>query len=155
MALDEEFLKDLLADFLFLQVRSHIYFNNCCLYIFQHKDLYDMLFNIAVQEGVEFRFNATVIEADPSSVSVVLESGEVLGADVIVGADGYDNLLRQVVTDSDGMEEGLDDRHVILTWGVANEQESDASRCRSETITWHQGGALRLLLGFCWYLIVI
>lgn len=74
-----------------------------------------MLFNIAVQEGVEFRFNATVIEADPSSVSVVLESGEVLGADVIVGADGYDNLLRQVVTDSDGMEEGLDDRHVILT----------------------------------------
>jgi hypothetical protein len=32
MALDEEFLRDLLADFLFLQVRSPIYFNNCCLY---------------------------------------------------------------------------------------------------------------------------
>jgi 2-polyprenyl-6-methoxyphenol hydroxylase-like FAD-dependent oxidoreductase len=120
MALDDEFLWDLLADFLFLQVRSHIYFDNCCLYfliyIFQHKDLYDILFNIAVQEGVEFRFNATVIEADPSSVSVVLESGEVLGVDVIVGADGCDSLLRQVVTDSDGTEEGLDDRHVILTW---------------------------------------
>jgi salicylate hydroxylase len=93
-----------------------------------------MLFNIAVQEGVEFRFNATVIEADPSSVSVVLESGEVLGVDVIVGADGCDSLLRQVVTDSDGMEEGLDDRYVILT-------------CVLPTSKMQADGDLRRLLG--------
>lgn len=52
-----------------------------------------MLFNIAAQEGVEFRFNATVIGADPSSVSVVLESGEILEADVIVGAGGYELIV--------------------------------------------------------------
>ena len=128
MALDEKFLKDLLADFLFLQVVSHILLSITAVYISRYIfHLYDMLFNIAVQKGVKFRFNTTVIEADPSSISVVLESGEKLEADVIVGADGYDSLLRQVVTDSDGIGEGWDDHHVLLTWVVpTNKMQSDA-----------------------------
>jgi len=87
-----------------------------------------MLFTVAEKEGVKFQFNTTVIKADPSSVSVALESGEILGADVIVSTDGYHSLLRRVVTNS----EGLDDLHVIVTMDGSNER--DASRCRFETI---------------------
>lgn len=43
-----------------------------------------MLFTVAEKEGVKFRFNTTVIKADPSSVSVTLES---LAANVIVSTD--------------------------------------------------------------------
>ncbi|KIM36274.1 hypothetical protein M413DRAFT_14103 [Hebeloma cylindrosporum] len=44
--------------------------HSCDKFIFQN-GLCDMLFNIAVQEGVKLRFNTTVTEADPSSVSVM------------------------------------------------------------------------------------
>ncbi|KAF8957907.1 hypothetical protein BDZ97DRAFT_1924162 [Flammula alnicola] len=70
MNMGQEFLKDLVADFMFLQV------------------------------------------------SVTLDSGETLFSDVIVGADGYDSLLRQVVTDSDDEPPDVNDRHVIVTFTI-------------------------------------
>ncbi|KAF8958781.1 hypothetical protein BDZ97DRAFT_1906399 [Flammula alnicola] len=102
MNMGQEFLKDLVADFMFLQ----------------HKDLYTMLYQLTVKEGVEFRFNATVVDADSEQVSVTLDSGETLFGDVIVGADGYDSLLRQVVTDSDDEPPDVNDRHVIVTFTI-------------------------------------
>ncbi|KAF9483291.1 FAD/NAD(P)-binding domain-containing protein [Pholiota conissans] len=100
MNMGEGFLGDLSADFLFLQ----------------HRDLYNMLYQLAVKEGVEFRFNSTIVDADNVAVSVTLDSEEVLYADVIIGADGFDSLLRQVVTDSGDEPPDVTDTHVIATF---------------------------------------
>ncbi|KAF8184713.1 hypothetical protein BJ912DRAFT_1117777 [Pholiota molesta] len=81
-----------------------------------HRDLYGMLYNLAVKEGVEFRFNSTIVDADNVSVSVTLESEEVLYGDVIIGADGFDSLLRQVVTDSGDEPPDVTDTHVVVTF---------------------------------------
>ena len=82
----------------------------------QHRDLYNMLYQLAVKEGVEFRFNSTIVDADNVAVSVTLDSDEVLYADVIIGADGFDSLLRQVVTDSGDEPPDVTDTHVIATF---------------------------------------
>lgn len=75
-----------------------------------------MLYQLAVKEGVEFRFNSTIVDADNVAVSVTLESEEVLYADVIIGADGFDSLLRQVVTDSGDEPPDVTDTHVLATF---------------------------------------
>jgi salicylate hydroxylase len=45
----------------------------------------------------KIRLNARVIDIDPSTPSLTLDSGEVLKADLIVGADGVKSMLRSVV----------------------------------------------------------
>jgi salicylate hydroxylase len=59
-----------------------------------HKLLYDL-----VAPHVIIRLGSTVVECDPDAVSpsVTLESGETIGADLIVGADGIKSYIQQVV----------------------------------------------------------
>ena len=51
------------------------------------------------QEGVTFVFNSRVVGVDCASGCVKLNTGERLYADIIVGADGYDSILRPLVTE--------------------------------------------------------
>ncbi|KAF8154612.1 hypothetical protein B0H34DRAFT_783758 [Crassisporium funariophilum] len=100
MIVDEDFLRDLVAGFLFMQ----------------HGDLQSMIYDLAEQEGVVFRFNTRVVDADPETGSVLLHTGERLFGDVIVGADGYDSILRPFVT---GVPDTpSDEKHLILTFIV-------------------------------------
>ena len=73
-----------------------------------------MIFELARREGVTFKFNAEVIDADPVSGSVKLRTGEWLYADVIIGADGYDSILRPFVTEFDDFKD--QDMHLFLTF---------------------------------------
>ncbi|TFK37090.1 hypothetical protein BDQ12DRAFT_685787 [Crucibulum laeve] len=82
MILNEEFMHDIAADF----------------FLLQHHDLYTMLYELAQEVGVEFRFECSVTSVDSTSVSVTVESGERLFCDVIVGADGYKSIVRPIVT---------------------------------------------------------
>jgi salicylate hydroxylase len=72
-----------------------------------------MLYNLAVSAGVTVSFNALVtsVSVDQSTKipQVRLASGEVLNADVIVGADGSSSVTRQAVTGStdDGVDSGM------------------------------------------------
>jgi salicylate hydroxylase len=85
-----------------------------------------MLYQLAVKEGAQIRFNTCVTEVNSSAASVTTESGETIFADVIIGADGYDSLLRQVVTDSEDEPPNAQDRHVIVTFTIpVHEMESD------------------------------
>jgi salicylate hydroxylase len=43
------------------------------------------------------RINSKVIAVDPLCPSVTLESGEVIGADLVIGADGIKSTVREVV----------------------------------------------------------
>ncbi|RDB26714.1 3-hydroxybenzoate 6-hydroxylase 1 [Hypsizygus marmoreus] len=81
MKLHEQFLRDLMADFLFIQ----------------HGDLQTMLFEQAAQEGVQLRFNSNVTYVDSEAVFVTLESGEQIDSDVVIGADGFSSLVRTSV----------------------------------------------------------
>jgi salicylate hydroxylase len=73
-----------------------------------------MLFDLAKREGVTFKFNSQVVDADPVSGCVELRTGERLYADVIVGADGYDSILRPLVTEFDDFKD--EDMHLFLTF---------------------------------------
>lgn len=73
-----------------------------------------MIFDLAKREGVTFKFNSQVVYAEPASGCVVLRTGERLYADVIVGADGYNSILRPLVTEFDDFKN--QDLHLFLTF---------------------------------------
>lgn len=61
-----------------------------------------LLYDTASSYGVKIRMNTRVRDIDPDTPCVTLDSGEVLYADVIVGADGVSGLARKMITDDDG-----------------------------------------------------
>lgn len=63
-----------------------------------------------------FQFNSRVVHADSAAGYVELHTGERLYADVIVGADGYDSILRPLVTEFDEFQNM--DMHLFLTFVV-------------------------------------
>ncbi|KAM5538702.1 hypothetical protein V8D89_007731 [Ganoderma adspersum] len=62
-----------------------------------HSELYDILYEAAIERGAQVRYNANVVELDPQEATVRLETGEELSADVLVGADGEHGLCRPAV----------------------------------------------------------
>lgn len=56
-----------------------------------------MLRNLAIQEGVEIRENANVVQVNAEPASVRLETGEIISGDIIVLADGCSSKLRSSV----------------------------------------------------------
>lgn len=67
----------------------------------QHSELYDILYEAAIELGAQVRFNANVVELDTEGAAVRLETGEELSADVLVGADGEHGLCRPAVVGED------------------------------------------------------
>ncbi|KZT25113.1 FAD/NAD(P)-binding domain-containing protein [Neolentinus lepideus HHB14362 ss-1] len=77
-------IQDLGADMLFMK----------------HSDLYQILYDLAVEAGVDIRFGAEVVNVKPWTPSVVLSDGEVVTADVVVGADGLGSVVRSYVAEA-------------------------------------------------------
>ncbi|KZT21207.1 FAD/NAD(P)-binding domain-containing protein [Neolentinus lepideus HHB14362 ss-1] len=77
-------VKDLGADMLFMK----------------HGDLYQVLYDLAVEAGVNIRLGAEVINIKPWAPSVVLFDGEVVTADIVVGADGLRSVVRTCVAEA-------------------------------------------------------
>src|SRR5271168_2166127 len=71
-----------------------------------------MLFDLAKREGVAFKFNSRVVDVNSTSGCVELHSGELLYADIIVGADGYNSIIRPLVTELDDFQNL--DMHLFL-----------------------------------------
>lgn len=74
--------------------------------VHQHKDIVDILYKLATEAGavVEFHKEVTVVQPgteEDSKPSVTLASGEVLTADIIVGADGCKSIVREVVLEAE------------------------------------------------------
>ncbi|KAL7280606.1 hypothetical protein ACG7TL_005543 [Trametes sanguinea] len=75
---------------------------------FQHDDLIRMLYKLATEAGarVDFHTEVTAIQPGSDSIpnpSVTLANGDVLTADMVVGADGYRSLVREVVLEEEDM----------------------------------------------------
>lgn len=58
-----------------------------------------MLFRIARDAGVDVRLGCNVKSVNPHTPSVTLSSGEVIRGDMVVGADGSQSFVRDVVLD--------------------------------------------------------
>jgi len=65
----------------------------------QHEDLRDLLLSLVLEEGIDVVFETTVLSVETSSeiAKVLLDNGQILVADFLVAADGYDSLLRSMV----------------------------------------------------------
>ncbi|KAF8590084.1 FAD/NAD(P)-binding domain-containing protein [Ramaria rubella] len=66
-------------------------------YIADHADLHKMMFRLAEEAGVTIRLGCKVTSVDPREASVTLSSGEVIRGDLVVGADGDQSYVRDVV----------------------------------------------------------
>lgn len=93
----------------------------------QHADLLDVLFSLASSAGARVNFGVTVESVEPAGETpsetgkigthiaepasrtlrpaVRLKTGEILHADVIIGADGARSIVRPVVSDDDEEQE--------------------------------------------------
>jgi salicylate hydroxylase len=67
----------------------------------QHGHLREMLLETARELGAETRTNAEVVEVAEDCRSVRLASGEVIKADIIIGADGSRGMCRSLVSPQD------------------------------------------------------
>ncbi|EAU86707.2 hypothetical protein CC1G_06468 [Coprinopsis cinerea okayama7 len=107
MITQESFLQHLGADYRFVK----------------HGDLHSLLFKAASDIGVNFLFNTEVTSADTHSVTVSLRNGDVLKADVIVGADGYDSVIRAAISGpaDDGFNPDLHQKKVWITFSLPAE----------------------------------
>lgn len=65
----------------------------------KHSELRKLLYDAALSRGVEIRLCAPVASIDAYERCVVLESGEKLRADVIIGADGPEGISRREVVE--------------------------------------------------------
>jgi len=63
----------------------------------QLADIRKFLYQLGHEAGAKYRANAKVVSVDVFGKSVTLDSGEVLTADVIIGADGRDGLCRELL----------------------------------------------------------
>ncbi|KAF8224334.1 FAD/NAD(P)-binding domain-containing protein [Tricholoma matsutake] len=66
-----------------------------------HGDFRKLLYNAAISNGAKVRLNTRVVHVDPDNRTATLAGGEVLRADVVVGADGVDGLSRQIFEDEE------------------------------------------------------
>jgi salicylate hydroxylase len=65
-------------------------------YHIHRADFHRMLY-VAVEPHCNIRVNCRVVAVDPSKPSVTLASGEVVSADVLIGADGLKSITREYV----------------------------------------------------------
>ena len=63
----------------------------------QYRDLSNMLYRAAVGAGARITYNAPVAKVYTNPPQVELEDGTVLGADMIIGADGPRSMVREAV----------------------------------------------------------
>ncbi|KAJ7596022.1 hypothetical protein C8J56DRAFT_923857 [Mycena floridula] len=121
LEIQKEFLKDLLADFVFIQ----------------HHDLYSMILEIAQQEGVDVRYDSQVTSIDHRAPSVTLSNGQTISADIVIGADGSSSFTRATITTEPAPERPFTSCQCI-TFSIPTEQMQDDPDVRhfSQALDW-------------------
>ncbi|KAF9005899.1 hypothetical protein BDQ17DRAFT_1303286 [Cyathus striatus] len=119
--------------------------------LMHYNDLHFMLYDLALSVGAKVSFNKTVSSVcnDERTPKVSLLSGEVLMADVVVGADGHQSLVRELVTGEldDAVPSGME-FFTIMVPGEALKNDPDWAKWigASEWPMWM--GESRTILGY-------
>lgn len=61
-----------------------------------------LIYDLAISSGATIQFGVAVAAVDPHGPSLTLTSGETLGADLVIGADGYRSMCQQVIETDTG-----------------------------------------------------
>lgn len=123
MEFHAQVMKVLEADFLLMQVRFCVdLFRQFLMLIVQYRDVYEMLHSVAIASGVEVCFKAQVTNVDPSAASVTLLNGDTIKADLIIGADGFQSVVRETVLGKqlNGVPTGLTCFRRVLRYELAS-----------------------------------
>lgn len=72
----------------------------------KYGNLYEMIRELVLRSGVRIEYNRAVVDVDVEGPSVLLKDGELIEADMIVGADGTYSLVREKVV-------GYKERHSV------------------------------------------
>ncbi|KAJ8518625.1 hypothetical protein ONZ45_g4305 [Pleurotus djamor] len=73
------------------------------LYV-KYSDLHRILLSAALSIGVEIKFSSKVVHVDSRNATVILDNGESLQGDIVIGADGHGSLVRQAFINDDDNE---------------------------------------------------
>ena len=64
-------------------------------------DLYDMVLELVLSSSITIEYDSRVIDIDHDTPAVMLADGQVIDADLIVGADGVNSVVRPKLPDGD------------------------------------------------------
>ncbi|KAI0090695.1 FAD/NAD-P-binding domain-containing protein [Irpex rosettiformis] len=92
--------------------------------LMKHEDAYSIVHRLAISAGARIVSGVTVINVVPGSPkpSVILSTGETIYADVIIGADGWNSIVRQVVCGAEGENDHLPKGPAVYAGTVTAEQ---------------------------------
>ncbi|KAF8510993.1 FAD/NAD(P)-binding domain-containing protein [Hysterangium stoloniferum] len=78
-------------------------------YIADQADVHRLLFDLTRDAGVDIRLGCKVSKIDPVAPSVMLETGEIIYGDIVIGADGDQSIVRDVVLEEHvpGVSKGM------------------------------------------------
>ncbi|KAH0828673.1 hypothetical protein J3R83DRAFT_3040 [Lanmaoa asiatica] len=79
----------------------------------QYGELFTIFYDLAKDAGVDLRFNSKVLSVDPWAGLVTCEDGLHLTADIIVGADGTESVVRPVILGSSAPPPDCDNRFTV------------------------------------------
>ena len=117
-------------------------------YHIHRADLHKMLFDLAASQ-VKLRLGSTVVAVDPETPSVTLASGEVVNADLIIGADGVKSIVQKTVLGKTNEAQATGDaayRATVPTSVMLNDPELKPLVDRPEMTAWMAPG--RHLMGY-------
>lgn len=82
-------------------------------FVLKYGELFTLFYDLAKDAGVNFHFNSRVVSVDPWQGMVTCEDGLQLTADVVVGADGTESVVRPVVFGSSTPPPDSDNRFIV------------------------------------------
>nr|AGK29858.1 FAD-binding protein [Volvariella volvacea] len=94
----------------------------------QHGDLYEILYDFAIQAGVKVLFNTNVTGVDSGDV-LVLDNKQRVDADVIIGADGPRSIVRRDIGGDEPERSQTGYLTLTLTVPTATLDADDELRC--------------------------
>ncbi|KAF8554498.1 FAD/NAD(P)-binding domain-containing protein, partial [Imleria badia] len=92
----------------------------------QYGALFNIFYDLVKDAGVDLHFNTKVVSVDPWQGSVTCEDGQQWIADVIVGADGTESVVRPAVLESSAPPPDRDNRftvNLVVPADVARQDE--------------------------------
>ncbi|KAJ7098793.1 hypothetical protein B0H15DRAFT_772207 [Mycena belliarum] len=115
-------------------------------FVLQHDDLRRELTSLCSAAGVAFEYGRTVVgvKSDDGVVSIALNDGKSLIGDIVIGADGRDSIVREIVDDHLEPTHTVAGINISIPTKVVEATEHLESMCEYNELTIWMGNGLSL-----------